>query len=246
MSTHVALAKQIISQFQISQAMKNKAEEYKAFEIEMACKIMELREEEEVLSTLLDEHTFLAATLDKKRSIAITKENLEKKQKNELTDEVTKLKSGIIMVEKELQDQTNKIQGQIQIKNLILQTKQEEGINTIEYIESQIYMNQILKEAILTISEGTRNYKPITSTTLMNNSLPFVSNQLKVNSDTDSLTVLAEYSSFLNSIHVMHKAMSKAVNIKLIEGETTEDCKKAMLNIQSLIKDLESVLNHKP
>ena len=245
MSTHVALAKTIIEQFQMTNALQDKAKEYDEFQIKMTCKILELKEEEEALSNLLDEHMFLAATLDKKRSIAISKEVLEKKQRVELTENVNKLKESMELVQFELKEQTEKIQDQIHIKNLILQSKQEEGINTIEYIESQIYMNHVLKEAIASSnnSAGMHPTKPGKSSSSSYQREIVPRRKKSLFNDTSLLSQSSDYYLILNSIQTIYKAITKAVQIHHDKSESIEDAKNDILNIQSLIKYLESSLS---
>eukprot|EP00835_Amoeboradix_gromovi_P006815 NODE_899_length_3285_cov_0.268048.p1 type:complete len:244 gc:universal NODE_899_length_3285_cov_0.268048:1810-2541(+) len=239
MSTHVALAKQILLQFEVTEEFQRKKRDYERFQLEQTCKVLLLREEEEGLSNLLDEHMYLAATLDKKRSLAVSKENIEKKQKADLSIGITQLKAALEEVRLELDLQTDKIQQQIHIKTLVLQTQQEEGINTIEYIESQLFMNSVLKEAIANIS--TEQSVKHSSEVVHNDKLEIKKdNVLPLIKDIDSIDKLSEFHNFFNSIRVMHSSMAKAVNLSFADCSNLEECKKALLNIQSLIKFLEA------
>eukprot|EP00834_Sanchytrium_tribonematis_P003410 NODE_130_length_16779_cov_1.687410.p8 type:complete len:261 gc:universal NODE_130_length_16779_cov_1.687410:4898-5680(+) len=240
MSTHVAFAKQEIEQHKVSMQLKEKLEDYQQFQTEMTCKILNLRQQEEILSLSLDEHVFLVATLDKKRSSASNKEYNEKKKRIELTENIRVLKSQILEIRNELNQLVLHIQEQSHIKNLITQIRSDEGISLVEYVEAQLYLKSILQEALKShLSKNVSYSLKITSDLEKASSPNLIDNAI----EKVEISKSENQSRLIYSLNNICNSLANAVNMDDFALNKEDGFKNALDHIQVTILLMESLLS---
>ena len=209
MSTHVALAQQLIEQYKVTECFKTKINEYESFQMDMALSALQLKEEESALVDLLDEHLFLANNLDKKRGIAITKENNERKLKESLSRKIQETSVTIDQIMNDYQKVSLLVVDKMYTKNVITQVQQEEGINIIEYIESQIALNKYLKDNL----KETIKENPLIPSSMTINHSACIKNEQQERIQTAEMISSAFKDNTMRSLHGIENSLKKAVYV---------------------------------